>query len=522
VDSGDNTGEYYVDADSAKSGDTDEDGVSVLQTIVDSSSSETLKFYWKVSCEQYTDYLEFYIDGNLQNGRITGDTEWAQQTHTVSSGVHTLKWVYKDYGGSHGENRGWVDFVQWTGYSPVPDSNDWQEIEYKHDVAGRRSEKIVDGYATRYVYDGSHVIAEYDGNNNLLRKYVYGPGIDQPVSMIEVADSNAAYYYHYDALGSVIALSDSSGDTVQTYEYSVFGEPAVEDANHTNPYMFAGRRYDVEIGLYYNRARYYNPYTGRFLQTDPSGYSDGMNWYVYCGNNPAGRSDPSGLRWVGPNKELWQQDMLMSCVPASFVNMAKRMGYRGVSDKLELDFRKRFEEALGKPRERSLYEDYRDQNGSLDSVWGAGGTGVSMETALKVWNAWLDEVDTRKTLPRYELLEGDDPETEELEGWGNDVDTAVERIAYWPVMFGINITGHYHVPGQEGSVELAPIDNIWHANAVWLPKPRDTDYPYRLADPMYQGLTTITSDTLTHIWSNQGSYLRAILVPVGPQSESEE
>jgi len=144
--------------------------------------------------------------------------------------------------------------------------------------------------------NGSHVIAEYDGNNNLLRKYIYGPGIDQPVSMIEVADSNATYYYHYDGNGSVIALSDSAGDTVQTYEYSVFGEPAVEDANHTNPYMFAGRRYDIEIGLYYNRARYYNPYTGRFLQTDPAG--DGMNLYAYCGNNPVGRVDPSGLYWT--------------------------------------------------------------------------------------------------------------------------------------------------------------------------------------------------------------------------------
>ncbi len=122
--------------------------------------------------------------------------------------------------------------------------------------------------------------------------------------MIEVADSNAAYYYHRacpelrrgDALGSVIALSDSTGDTVQTYEYSVFGEPAVEDANHTNPYMFAGRRYDIEIGLYYNRARYYNPYTGRFLQTDPIGYGDGMNMYAYCGNNPLSFVDSTGTR----------------------------------------------------------------------------------------------------------------------------------------------------------------------------------------------------------------------------------
>jgi len=142
------------------------------------------------------------------------------------------------------------------------------------------------------------VLGEYDGNNNLLRKYIYGPGIDQPASMIEVAESNATYYYHFDALGSVVALSNASGDTVQTYEYSVYGEVAVEDANHPNPYMFAGVRYDIEIGLYYNRARYYNPFTGRFLQTDPAGYKDGMNWYSYCGNNPVAFVDPSGKTMV--------------------------------------------------------------------------------------------------------------------------------------------------------------------------------------------------------------------------------
>ena len=64
--------------------------------------------------------------------------------------------------------------MQWTGYSPVPDSDNWRQIDYKYDVYGRRSEKKVDGYGTRYLYDGPQVIAEYDGNNNLLRKYIYG------------------------------------------------------------------------------------------------------------------------------------------------------------------------------------------------------------------------------------------------------------------------------------------------------------------------------------------------------------
>ena len=189
-----------------------------------------------------------------------------------------------------------MDFVQWTQASPVQDPNNWSNITYKYDPSGRRIEKDVDGYKTRYVYDGGNVIAEYDGNNNLTRKYIHGPCIDEPICMIDVADSNALYYYHYDASGSVVALSDSYGDSCQSYEYSAFGQVAASDPNFiANPYMFTGRRFDFETGLYYYRARYYNPYIGRFLQTDPIGYGGGINWYAYCGNNPVGRADPSGL-----------------------------------------------------------------------------------------------------------------------------------------------------------------------------------------------------------------------------------
>ena len=176
---------------------------------------------------------------------------------------------------------------------------------YTYDYGGRRVSKTVYGspnVTTKYCYDGGQVIAEYDGSDILLRKFIYGPGIDEPICMVDVADSNAGYYYHFDGLGSVVALSDVNNVIVESYSYDVFGAPTIYDANYTeispsaigNPYMFTARRADDETALYYYRARYYAFDIGRFLQSDPLGYADGLNRYNYCGNNASGYVDPFG------------------------------------------------------------------------------------------------------------------------------------------------------------------------------------------------------------------------------------
>jgi hypothetical protein len=105
---------FYYDEDAAQSGDISDNQDLSIQTTV--SGAGTVSFYWKVSSEADWDFLEFYIDGELQD-QISGEVDWQQMTYAITgSGSHTLEWRYfKDAGASGGEDCGWVDKLEWTG-----------------------------------------------------------------------------------------------------------------------------------------------------------------------------------------------------------------------------------------------------------------------------------------------------------------------------------------------------------------------------------------------------------------------
>ncbi len=175
-------------------------------------------------------------------------------------------------------------------------------INYKYDAYGRRIEKNIAGIITGYLYDGADVILEIDANGNTIAKYVHGARIDEILSATRYTPSAITHYYHYNALGSVTEITDSSGELVEKYSYDAYGEVSITDGQGkplsesglSNPYFFTGRRLDTETGLYYYRARYYDPDLGRFLTTDPIGYLGGINLYAYCSNDPVNYTDPWG------------------------------------------------------------------------------------------------------------------------------------------------------------------------------------------------------------------------------------
>lgn len=196
-----------------------------------------------------------------------------------------------------------------------------KSVHYFYDVMGRRIKKSVQDLQNstsldrKFIYDSSEIIAELDENGSVLVRYTHSGLRTDDVLAADISSSgvfrglasqSGSYFYLKDGLGSVQAITTDSGNLVQRNIYSSFGKllktvdsAGLESTTIRTAYAFTNREIDEETGLYYYRARFYDPGTGRFLtaDTDPGQLMSPPTFnssYVYSLNNPANRVDPNG------------------------------------------------------------------------------------------------------------------------------------------------------------------------------------------------------------------------------------
>jgi RHS repeat-associated protein len=171
-----------------------------------------------------------------------------------------------------------------------------------YDGFGNRVSKTVGNVTTKYLVEddvnptGLPQVFEESVNGVVLRTYTYGL---QRISENQVINNAwTTSFYGYDGFGSVRQLTNLSGTITDTYNYDAFGNLLSSPGPTPNNYLYRGEQYDPDLGLYYLRARYYNPASGRFMSRDPE---DGkirilatLHKYLYAFGDPVNRIDPRG------------------------------------------------------------------------------------------------------------------------------------------------------------------------------------------------------------------------------------
>jgi RHS repeat-associated protein len=185
--------------------------------------------------------------------------------------------------------------------------------QYQYDAVSRRVSRTDNfGTQTLYYYDDRRAIEEQSSAGITQATYTFGNYIDEALTMDRVGEPGP-FYYHQNTAWSLYALSDSTGKGVEGYSYDAYGYQTIvlpgpdgilwtsDDvilpggkSSYGNPFLYTEQHLDPEAGLYYYRARYHDPMTGRFMQRDRLGYADGMNLYEYVKDSPPNYADWQG------------------------------------------------------------------------------------------------------------------------------------------------------------------------------------------------------------------------------------
>ncbi len=196
-------------------------------------------------------------------------------------------------------------------------------VEFLYNGDGLRTKKISrsseDGYVAKeinYLYDRQHVILETDAEDLLSVRYIRG------INYIARSSGDQYSYYLYNGHGDVVQTVSEAGEIENQYDFDIFGNPILTvEKEYTNAIRYAGEFYDEETGLYYLRARFYDPSIGRFISEDSYWGEDrnplSLNLYTYAHNNPIRFIDPSGhaatsvdqlIKAIDAQKAIWWEE----------------------------------------------------------------------------------------------------------------------------------------------------------------------------------------------------------------------
>jgi RHS repeat-associated protein len=175
-------------------------------------------------------------------------------------------------------------------------------VQLVYDAFGNRVAKTVNGVTTRYLVEddvnptGYPQVFDELTNGVVTRTYTYGL---QRISQEQaISNSWTISFYGYDGGGSVRQLTNAAGAVTDTYNYDGFGNQISSTGSTPNPYLYRGEAYDSDLGLYYLRARWMNPLTGRFMSRDPENGNPydpkSLHKYLYASGDPVNAIDPTG------------------------------------------------------------------------------------------------------------------------------------------------------------------------------------------------------------------------------------
>jgi RHS repeat-associated protein len=170
---------------------------------------------------------------------------------------------------------------------------------FTYNKDGIRTSKTAGGVTTSYVLCDDSIIEERAGGS--VTRLFQGPGID---NVLATDSGGVGSYYVSDHLGSVRARTNASGYVVVARDYDPWGNPLAGAG--VGGWSFTGREWDVETGLYYYRARFYDSALARYVSSDPIGFDGGTNFYAYVSNAPTSTVDPFGLLETPGPKNDWE------------------------------------------------------------------------------------------------------------------------------------------------------------------------------------------------------------------------